>query len=62
MPYTVITRKVSTSKWYDPRTWWTYRIEWKRVWDMDKPLLPNEIKLFTKDQMHCEWRSTTDFK
>ena len=61
MPYTIQSREVKVS-W---KPWVKKRIEYRRVWDMDGRLRPEEVSSFIWDQLHCgepvtvsEWKPT----
>jgi hypothetical protein len=51
MPHQIITREVSTSVWHKPKTWGTYRLEWKYLWDMNNNLYDHEIEIFIEDEL-----------
>ena len=59
MPYRIITRKIPTSKWNDPKTWGTTKTEYKRVWNMTARLDSGEIDLFMRDQFNdaSDWQT-----
>lgn len=51
MPYKIETRFVSTWRLWNPFTWKSWYTVWRRVWDLDTNLHPDEIKLFVDDQL-----------